>query len=387
MDDRRGPRPAAGSEALGPPSKAGPPGPTHDAKALHAARLAGLALGYWGLKDCRLRPLGLGFKEIFSVETGSGERFVLRMYNLPRGEEPGVPDPRFGVGAGLRRPETLRSQLDWVSALGRDTALRVPEPVPAKDGSLVRHLPEPPRSRWLPRRPFGRRDARGEAGGRNCVLLRWVPGEERTDPTPVDLSLVGAYVAGLHAHAEGYGVPSGSALPRWGWDWPFGESAPLWDGGERFYSTGEMEVFRATARRVREDLEHLGEGRASFGLVHRDLKFGNLVFEGGTVGALDFDLCGLGHYLQDLWMLRFSLGFRGGGNAEPLWAAFLEAYGLERSLPEGYRRYFATFAAMQRVASVNRQLDLLGSEDASRRPPRYLKNAVAWLERGYLEKG
>lgn len=67
-------------------------------------------------------------------------------------------------------------------------------------------------------------------------------------------------------------------------------------------------------------------------------------------------------------------------------AAFLETYERDRPLPEDYRRYFATFAAMQRVASVNRQLELLDSEDADRRPPRYLKDSVPWLQSNYLER-
>ncbi len=115
---------------------------------------------------------------------------------------------------------------------------------------------------------------------RYFALLRWVPGENREDPTDADLWRVGRLAAGMHDHAEGYRPPDPSALPRWDWGWPFGATAPLWTEGEAFYSAGEMGVFEAASRRVRADLESLGYGGGVFGLIHRDLTLENLLFGG-----------------------------------------------------------------------------------------------------------
>lgn len=76
------------------------------------AGLARLALGRYGLRDARLRPLSRGFKEVFLVESRSHGRFVLRTCGAPptAGEEERS-DPRYRTGPGLRSPETIEAQL------------------------------------------------------------------------------------------------------------------------------------------------------------------------------------------------------------------------------------------------------------------------------------
>jgi Ser/Thr protein kinase RdoA (MazF antagonist) len=279
-------------------------------------------------------------------------------------------DPRLRTTVKLRSLETLRKQLTWLSVLGRETDLLVPEPVFLPDGSLVGHV-----------------SVEGVPERRHCTLVRWVPGRhKREDLTPADLSLVGSYLAGLHDHAERYRVPGPSALPRWDWLWPFGESAPLWSKGEVFYSAEQMVVFEEAAQRVRRDLEELGYGNEVFGLVHRDLNLNNLVFGDGTVGAIDFDLCGLGHYLLDIATVLAGLRPLHADRIERLREALLEGYEREHRLPSGYREYFETFAVMRRVAAVNRNLELLSSADTRHeaRGYRFLQNTVTWHRRNYL---
>ena len=106
-----------------------------------ATRLAKLALGRYGLCDARLRLLSHGFKEVFLVAPRSQGRFVLKTYGMtPEVGEEVRRDPRYRTGPGLRSPETIEAQPHWLSALGRETDLAVPEPVPLPDGSLVRQV-------------------------------------------------------------------------------------------------------------------------------------------------------------------------------------------------------------------------------------------------------
>ena len=316
----------------------------------------------------------------------------MRLYGLPR---PGAQAPNSATlrtGARLRSPEVLRSQLLWLSALGRETALLVPEPVPTRDGSLLGRVStddiscrqQSQLSRWRSRRGEDQDLAEGPRMPRNFVLLRWVPGEHKRgrDLKPDNVSLVGSYVARLHRHAEGYEVAEEAILPRWDWEWPFGEGAPLWSEGKAFYSEREIAAFREASRRVREDLGRLGEGGEVFGLVHRDLTLDNLLFGKETVGAMDFDLCGLGYYLFDLHTLRAFLKTHHGDRLEPLWEAFVEAYQRERPVPEDLQRHLLTFEVMQKVAAVNRQLVLLSSGHAGARlrSPDFLASVASWLK-------
>lgn len=341
-----------------------------DDEARRAKSRAEAALERYGMRDARLRLLRLGFKQVFHVESPTGEEFALRMYGLPHADA----DTRgFAVrlrtGAALRSPDTLRAQLAWLSALASQTDLLVPVPVPTVDGS-----------------PLGRVSVEGVPGERHFTLVSWVPGKSRKeDLSPADFLLAGSLVARLHRHAERYAVPENAALPRWDWQWPFGDGASLWGAGKAVYSS-ELAVFEAAARRVREDLEALGEGGEVFGVIHRDLGLDNLVFRDGTVGAIDFDLCGLGHYLLDVSATLASLRPLHVDRMELMRDSFFEGYYRERPLPAGYRKYLPTFDVMRRVAKVNRQISLLstiaGDEEAQVR--RFLRNSATWIRRNYL---
>lgn len=345
------------------------------------------ALAQYGLKDARLTPLRPGgFKHVIRVSDPQQGDFVLNLYGLPpaHGATP-ASDPRAATETSLRAPAVLRSQMAWLSALARGTDLLVPEPVATSGGALVARVGE-----------------EGTPRVRHSTLVRWVPGDhKRRKPSDADLGAVGYLVASLHAHAERYVSPEGAMFPRWDWDWPFGRSAPVWAEGPTFYSEQEMSVFREASRRVRASLGELGYGGEAFGLVHRDLKLGNLVFSEGlasgvVAGAVDFDLSGSGHYLFDLAVVRRSVRrLLPADRRETGWAALLGSYEHERPLPATVRerldRYLLVFDAMQRVAGVNRGLGLLGSDGpeaarAAGRGPAFLHDSLTWLREriGYL---
>ncbi len=326
------------------------------------------ALERYGLRGARAQRLRQGFVRVFRVTHPARGEFCLRMYDLPA-------DDTGPSGAPPGQPSLwhLRSQLRWLSALARETDLPVPEPVPGENGSLTSYV------------SFGKAS---KAPGRHCVLVRWVPGRsKREELSQADLSALGSYVGGLHNHAERYAPPEPSALPRWDWSWPFGEAAPLWGEGGRHYSAEEMAVFEAAARRVRGDLRELGDAGDAFGPIHRDLHLGNVVFDSGRPGAIDFDKSGMGHYLLDLSVLLNVLRLRLPDRFEGARMALPEGYESERPLPAGYRGHLMTFHAMRHVAFVNRELRAMGSVANRHRAgdPHLLRDRVNWLRRHYLE--
>lgn len=357
---------------------------------LRATKLAEIALDRYGLSDARLQFLRQGFIQVFRVVHPSRGEFALRMYSAP----PVDSDAKGGGNATrLRSPETLRSQLLWLKALGRETDLLVPEPVPLANGSLVDYVSFddlPLRHRFL-RRVWSRYRATYHPAhpGRFCVLLKWVPGEHKRgeDLTPADISLLGSYIARLHRHAEQYPLSEDAAFLSWDWEWAFGESVPLWKKGEAFYSSSEMAVFEKAARRARQDLENLGCDSHVFGIIHRDLNLDNLVFNGRRVGAIDFDMSGLGHYVLDLAVPLHGLRLNCSNRFEPMREALFEGYERICRLPHNYEALLKTFATMLRIASINRDLELLASEATRRqsRGPDFLRNSVLWLQSNYLK--
>ncbi len=153
-----------------------------------------------------------------------------------------------------------------------------------------------------------------------------------------------------------------------------------------------MAVFEAAAQRVHEDLQESGYGRDAFGPIHRDLHLSNILFHSTRVGVVDFDLCGLGHYLFDLAVLLNALRLSALRSQRPdrFWnmrETFFVHYERERLLSEGYRRYLMMFQAMRHVACVNREFRAISSQANRRRTggADVLRNVVTWLQSNYLE--
>ena len=349
------------------------PSNIEDGPRRRARRLAQAALKLYGLRDAEADLLRHGFVLVFRGRSASRGEFALRLYGLPGGTR--QPDPgSLLTAAMLRSPRVLDSQLRWLSDLGHDTGLPVPEPLRTLDGELV-----------------GRVTVEGTPWRRHSALVRWVPGVHKgEDLTEADLLRVGSFVGRMHDHAEGYAAPEGSEFPRWDWDWPFGEAALLWSEGRKFYSGDEMATFCQAARRSRERLDELGGGRGVFGLIHQDITFRIVVFSNEGLGLIDFDMCGLGYYLFDLSAFRSNLqrtlpAARWGS----AWGAFLRGYEGVRPLPEHIRahldRYLVVFGAMRRVAMVNRRLELLSSDttkpEARARSMHFLRKSPGWLRR------
>lgn len=344
--------------------------------------MAHKALERFGLRGARLRQLRQGFVRVFHVASSNREEFCLRVYDLPAdGEDAPRSDARVPAPPpGRPSLEQLRGQLLWLSALARETPLLLPEVVPAVDGSLMAYVPS-------------EGAAEPHQRGGQCVLQCWVPGtHKREDLGPTDASLVGSYVAGLHNHAQRYALPDPSVFPRWDWHWAFGESVPLWREGKQFFSASEMAIFEVAARRVHENLQELGYGRDTFGPIHRDLHLSNILFHARRVGVIDFDLCGLGHYLLDLAVLLNALRLaalrsQGSNRFWRMREIFFESYERERSLPRDYKRHLKTFHAMRHVARVNREIRALSSQPNRQRAggPDVLRNVLTWLQSNYLE--
>jgi Ser/Thr protein kinase RdoA (MazF antagonist) len=104
----------------------------------------------------------------------------------------------------------------------------------------------------------------------------------------------------------------------------------------------------------------------------------------------DFDQCGLGHYLFDLVVVLRTLrarwrraGYSPELSDERVRETLLAGYESVRGLPPDHERLFGTLDVMQRVAAVNRNLELRASSAAAHeaRGEKFLRQSVVWLER------
>ncbi len=217
--------------------------------------------------------------------------------------------------------EGVGHEMQWLKSIARDTDLLTPEPLVAKDGSLVQPMPE-------------------TLHNANCfVLLSWVPGRFfYKGLTTTHLRRVGEFTGQLHNYSERYTqrveLPQNrlAYLPELN-DWREGIfQRPEW------FSDDERVVLAAAAKRLLAESKGQEKKSRDYGLIHGDLHVENFLFHRGRVGAIDLSDCGWGHYVYDmaaiLVYLKYPLagyppGFSG---YDALYAAFVHGYQSVRAL-------------------------------------------------------
>lgn len=297
-------------------------------------RVGRTALASYGLEHARLTLQRYEQNTTFRVDARGG-RYLLRI-NRPR----------------VHTPDTIGSEMAWLSALRRDTDLGVPEPVAARDGSFVVVARDP-----------------GVPEPRVCVLLHWLDGwfiNQRL--APAHLWRVGALAGELDKHAATWTAPSGflrprvdtltndakvdsiarsAALARHG-DHPTAEDANrALQLVEALVSTDDAALFARALEAVRATTRTLADENGAFGLIHGDLHHENFLFHRGEARAIDFDDCGWGFHLYDLAVTLSELESR--PRYKELRDALLEAYAEIHPLPDNHVIHLSALFILRRM--------------------------------------
>jgi Ser/Thr protein kinase RdoA (MazF antagonist) len=297
-------------------------------------RIGRSALATYGLEDARLTLQRHEQNTTFRVDERDG-RFLLRI-NRPQ----------------VHTPDTIGSEMAWLSALRRDTDLAVPEPVAARDGSLVVVAHDP-----------------GVPEPHACVLLRWLDGRFINQRlAPAHLWRVGALTGQLQEYAATWKPPAGflrprvdtltndakvdsiaqsAALARRG-DHPTAEDADrALQLVEALVSTDDGAVFARALEVVWATTRTLANETGAFGLIHGDLHYENVLFHRGEARAIDFDDCGWGFHLYDLAVTLSELEDR--PRYDQLRDALLEAYAQVRPVPDDHAIHVSALFVLRRM--------------------------------------
>ena len=209
----------------------------------------------------------------------------------------------------------IESELAWLDALRHTSDLPVPEAVPGADGQLLQRFMAP------------------DGLMRHAVLFRFIAGHE---PSPesnlVDLfSVLGDYAARLHNHVIGWQRPARFERQAWNAATIL-DSDGLW--GDWRVAPGVTDAIRPLLDRadaaLRQSLAEYGQGPHRYGLIHADMRLGNLLVDGDAVSLIDFDDCGLCWFTYDF---AAAVSFHETHKAVPaLKAAWLESYQAMRPL-------------------------------------------------------
>jgi Ser/Thr protein kinase RdoA (MazF antagonist) len=185
---------------------------------------------------------------------------------------------------GYQSGASIRSELAWLSALRRDTSLPVPSPVPGRDGRLLQEIEGPD----------------GETSF--AVLFDHIEGVEPdlTGDRRALFRVLGGFAAHLHEHATQWTPPQDFTRQVWSAGHIL-DADGLW--GDWRVAPGVDAGIGATLHRLdgelRLRLAEYGTEPGRFGLIHADMRLGNLLLDGDRVTLIDFDDCGFCWFAYD----------------------------------------------------------------------------------------
>lgn len=230
---------------------------------------------------------------------------------------------------------SIASELQWMTALRRESGVEAPEVVSAKDGSLVQILSAPDLDE-----------------PRHAVMFTFLEGTEPSDATLVEgFKRLGEITARMHLHARSWRRPADFVRHRWDCETILGDR-PLWGCWQTGMGVGDgaLRILGRLVAVVERRMAKLGKDRERYGLIHADMRLANLLVEGGRTKVIDFDDCGFTWYIYDL---ATALSFLEERPIVPdLVASWLTGYRKVAVLPQDIENEIPTFIMLRRMAEI-----------------------------------
>ncbi|AKS30760.1 phosphotransferase enzyme family protein [Mycolicibacterium goodii] len=252
------------------------------------------------------------------------------------GDPDGDPEP---LVLRVHRPDYhsvhgIASELAWMAALRRETAVRTPELVPAHNGDQV---------------------VAATVGDRTLHVdaVSFVPGCTAEEaPEVVGFAALRELTAIMHDHAHSWAAPASFTRFSWDLDAILGPRARWgnWRDAPALTAADKVSIERAVTE-ITGRISEFGTTPDRFGLIHADLRLSNLMVDPTTPGAgitvIDFDDCGWGWHLADLAAVVSWL--EDSPEADGIIAEWLRGYRAVRALPEDHLALIPTFVLLRRV--------------------------------------
>jgi Ser/Thr protein kinase RdoA (MazF antagonist) len=279
--------------------------------------VAEMALEAYPLKVISIEPLRYVLNAEFLVKAG------------PEDREGDVQEFMMRVNApGFHSKSEISAEMEWLTALHRETDLKVPFPLQTRTDEWVETVSLP---------------AVGEP--RHCVLFFFHDtATTEMKATPDHMVFVGAVIARLHKHGASFQAPSG--FSRKHWDLEGLKGGMLDVPANKAYGAltdDERKVVDAAEEVTAAAMENLGVNDQVYGLIHGDLHLKSFQYHEGQPQILDFDTCGYGYYIYDLSVAVWDLFDR--DDFTSLKEGLLNGYRTERQLSEQEENLLMNFVA------------------------------------------
>ena len=269
-----------------------------------------MLVGY-GLNDVEVKCINYEFNATFSVFTGPGDKYALRI----------------NVNS-TRTLENMHGEIEFVNFIARVPGLKVPRPVANVKDSYIssNHHAE------------SGKDVSG-------ILYTWLEGEEIGDePTHDQLISVGAAMATMHQSSRQFKPSEAAQLPIFS-DWLWGTEDFLLSD-KSLLTPEQFAAIKSAVEIIEADTRDLFAANP-IQVIHGDLHSWNLMWHEGELFIFDFDDCGYGIPHQDLAVTLYYL------DTPEQDAAVLEGYRSVCELPTYTKAQMDSLLLQRRLVLLN----------------------------------
>lgn len=145
------------------------------------------AIMHYPIDVAHVRHVSHGENTTFRVTASDAADFLLRIHRAQR------------HGRGVDSSAAVRSELQWLAALARESPVSAPVPLPTVGRELAIVV-----------------DNEAVPGQRVCSVLHWMSGQLREhSASPIHLGRVGRAMAELHVHAQRWSRPKNFTRITW----------------------------------------------------------------------------------------------------------------------------------------------------------------------------
>ena len=284
------------------------------------------ALKQFGVDAADLTLAARAENVTFKVVDGAGDAYTLRFHR-----------------PGYNEVEDLECERIWTKALAQ-AGIQVPEPLATPDGRnyIEIEVPALAQRRWV-------------------GMARWVEGHillpvVRDARTTVDqlrayFRELGAMIGAMHNQAANWHLPAGFQRRRLDADGLSGPN-PLWG---RFWehqilSPDERALLIGVRKQLHAVLSRYCQDSARFSVIHADLHPGNVLINGDTLAAIDFDDTAFGWHMFDLAVALHQC--QDLPHFPEIYASCLEGYCSVRSVAEEDLLMIPTFLLMRGLSEI-----------------------------------
>ena len=303
---------------------------TFRGKNLRLRKLCIKALEAYPVDVARVRYLTTESTTMFRVDATDGSKYVIRLYSE--------------LASSLAENQT---EMFWLTALARDTDLRVVEPVARKDGEYITFV-----------------SMDGIPNEKRCALYKWVPGVQLAEHIdPKNYRQFGDMVAQLHNHAETLQLPAHIQPKRWDKVFYFPDEPVVYNQAEyaSLFTAEQLSTLENAIDRVSPFLRSLYSDTHPI-VIHGDLHYWNVHISRGKLHIIDFEDMVRGFPIQDIAISFYYLRDR--DDYAALTDAFLEGYARERKLPPFNERDLYLLWMARMANFVNYVANVENAEDA-----------------------